>query len=72
MEPQSARVVSFTELEGSMEKKPIEFALNPDERQSDDTAAHPCNHELASAYAANSELNMEIMKEFAAVDQEGL
>jgi hypothetical protein len=44
---------------------------SPDEQQSGDTAVNHFDSELASAYAANSELSLEIIDEFAAVDQEG-
>jgi hypothetical protein len=54
-----------------MDSNRIESSQTSVEQQSDDTAANHFDHELASSYAANSELSLEIMTEFAAVDQEG-
>ena len=40
------------------------------EQQSNDTAINHFDLELASAYVANSKMSLEIIEEFAAVDQE--
>jgi hypothetical protein len=53
-----------------MDSNRIESSQTSVEQQSDDTAANHFDHELASSYAANSELSMEIMEEFAMVDRD--
>jgi hypothetical protein len=54
-----------------MEKKRNGLTQSSAEQQSDDTAMNRFDQKLATAYAANSEMSLEILKEFAAVDQEG-
>jgi hypothetical protein len=54
-----------------METNRNESTRSSTEQQSDDTAADHLDLELAFAYAANSELSLEITAEFAAVDREG-
>jgi hypothetical protein len=54
-----------------MGKNQNESPRSSDEQQSDDTAINHFDSELASAYAANSKLSLEIIEEFAAVDHEG-
>jgi hypothetical protein len=54
-----------------MEMNRIESTQSSAEQQSDDTAVNHLDLELASAYAANSEMSLEIIEEFAAVDREG-
>lgn len=54
-----------------MERNTNESPQRSTEQQSDDAATNHLDMELASAYAANSEMSLEIIEEFAAVDQEG-
>jgi hypothetical protein len=54
-----------------MERNQIELTRSSADQQSDHMVADQIDLELASAYAANSEMSLEILEEFAAVDQEG-
>jgi ABC-type uncharacterized transport system substrate-binding protein len=54
-------------MEMKRSESPRSFAV----QQSDNTAMNNFDQKLASAYTANSELSLEILEEFAAVDREG-
>ncbi len=54
-----------------MESSRIELTLSSAGQQSGDMVTDNIDLELASAYAANSEMSSEIIREFAVVDQEG-
>ena len=54
-----------------MERNRNELTRSFVEQQPGDMVADHLDSELASAYAANLEISLEITEEFAAVDQEG-
>jgi hypothetical protein len=54
-----------------METNKSELTRRSAEERSDGIVANQLELELASGYAANSKLSLEIIEDFAAVDQEG-